>query len=126
MYVSTKCLFQNFSLTWLSVINKEELASTKLYPKLTEKIIKELGIEKGIEWSMSAFLLECEGKKALFDAGFFEKNNKGILDRLFELKISPDEIDYIFITHFHWDHIAGLIDDKDNIIYKNAKIYVCK
>ena len=126
MYVSTKCLFPNFSLTWLSVINKEELASTKLYPKLTEKIIKELGIEKGIEWSMSAFLLECEGKKALFDAGFFEKNNKGILDRLFELKISPDEIDYIFITHFHWDHIAGLIDDKDNIIYKNAKIYVCK
>ena len=77
---------------------------------------------------MSVFLLECEGKKVLFDAGFFEKdsNSKGILDRLQELKISPDEIDYIFITHFHWDHIAGLIDENDNIIYKNAKIYVSK
>ena len=77
---------------------------------------------------MSVFLLEYEGKKVLFDAGFFVKdsNSKGILDRLRELKISPDEIDYIFITHFHWDHIAGLIDENDNIIYKNAKIYVSK
>ena len=128
MYVSTRCLFPNFSLIWLSVLNKEELCPTTRYPKLTEELIKELKIEKGIEWSMSVFLLECEGKKVLFDAGFFEKdsNSKGILDRLQELKISPDEIDYIFITHFHWDHIAGLIDENDNIIYKNAKIYVSK
>jgi glyoxylase-like metal-dependent hydrolase (beta-lactamase superfamily II) len=128
MYVSTRCLFPNFSLIWLSVLNKEELCPTTRYPKLTEELIKELKIEKGIEWSMSVFLLECEGKKVLFDAGFFEKdsNSKGILDRLQELKISPDEIDYIFITHFHWDRIAGLIDENDNIIYKNAKIYVSK
>ena len=54
-------------------------------------------------------------KKVLFDVGFFVKdsNSKRILD-------------YIFITHFHWDHIAGLIDENDNIIYKNAKIYVSK
>ena len=54
-------------------------------------------------------------KKVLFDAGFFVKdsNSKRILD-------------YIFITHFHWDRIAGLIDENDNIIYKNAKIYVSK
>ena len=129
MYVSSRCLFPNFSLTWLSVLNKEDLLPTKIYPKLTEEIIKELGIEKGIEWSMSSFLLECEGKKALFDAGFFGKDNKehkGILDRLSELRISPDEIDYIFITHFHLDHIGGLIDEKDNIIYKNAQLYVSK
>ena len=126
MYVSTRCLFPNFSLIWLSVTNQEEFAQTDIYPKLTKELIKELNLEKGIEWSMSVFLLESEGKKALFDAGFFVKNskNKGILDRLEELKISPDEIDYIFITHFHWDHIDGLIDENNNIIYKNAKIYV--
>ena len=128
MFVSTRCLFPNFSLIWLSVENKEELCPTERYPKLTQKLINELGIEKGIEWSMSAFLLESEGKKVLFDVGYFDRKNKGrgILDRLKELKISPDEIDYIFITHFHWDHIDGLLDDNDNIIYKNAKIYVSK
>ena len=89
MYVSTRCLFPNFSLIWLSVLNKEELCPTTRYPKLTEELIKELKIEKGIEWSMRVFLLECEGKKVLFDVGFFVKdsNSKGILDRLRELKI---------------------------------------
>ena len=33
--------------------------------------------------------------------GLNEKISKGILERLQELKISTDDIDYIFITHFH-------------------------
>ncbi len=49
-----------------------------------------------------------------------------LLNILKELKISPNKLNYIFITYFHWDHIEGLIDQNDNIIYKNAKIYFCK
>ena len=126
MYVSTRCLFPNFAIVWLSGMNEAKLSPTTLFPKLTPELIKELGLEKGVEGSMSAFLLEAEGKKALFDTGLNEKASKGIPDRLKELKISPDEIDYIFITHFHGDHIGGLLDANDNIAYKNAKIYVAK
>ena len=126
MYVSTRCLFPNFAIVWLSGMNEAKVSPTTLFPKLTPELIKELGLEKGIEGSMSAFLLEAEGKKALFDTGLNEKASKGIPDRLKELKISPDEIDYIFITHFHGDHIGGLLDANDNIAYKNAKIYVAK
>ena len=36
---------------------------------------------------MSIFLLEEEGKKALFDTALNEKMNKGIPDRLKELKV---------------------------------------
>lgn len=125
MYVSTRCLFPNFSLVWLSGMNEAKSNPTTLFPKLTPEIIKELGLENGIEGSMSAFLLEAEGKKALFDTGLSETASK-ISDRLKELKISADEIDYIFITHFHGDHIGGLLDANDNIVYKNAKIYVSK
>ena len=122
MYVSTRCLFPNFSITWLSSKNEPMLFPTKIFPKLTPEIIKELGIENGIESSMSAFLLEAEGKKALFDTGLNESASKGISDRFKELKISPDEQ----ITHFHEDHIGGLLDSKDNVVYKNAKLFVSK
>ena len=126
MYVSTRCVFPNFVITWLSGLNQEKNSPTTLFPKLTPELIKELGLEKGVEGSMSAFLLEAEGKKALFDTGLNEKMSKGIPDRLSELKVSPDEIDYIFITHFHLDHIGGLLDAEDNIYFKNAKVYVSK
>ena len=125
MNISTRCNFKNFSLTWLSVIDIEDICPTERFPKLTENLIQELGLEKGIEWSMSAFLLETDNKKALFDAGFHCKGS-GIPQRLKELNIFPDQIDYIFITHSHWDHIEGLIDEKDNIIYPHAKIYISK
>ena len=126
MKISTRCNFKNFSLTWLSVTDIEDICPTERYPKLNENLIQELHLEKGIEWSMSAFLLEAENKKALFDTGFHIKELSGIPQRLKELKISPNQIDYIFITHSHWDHIEGLIDEKDNIIYPNAKIYISK
>jgi len=126
MYVNTRFNFSNFSLIWLSVTDEEEYISSEIFPLLTKELKQELGIGKDVEWSMSAFLLESEGKKALFDAGYYCKGKNGILERLKELKISPDDIDYIFITHVHWDHIDGLIDEKDNIIYKNAKIYISK
>ena len=126
MYVSTRCVFPNFVITWLSGLNQEKNSPTTLFPKLTPELIKELGLEKGVEGSMSAFLLEAEGKKALFDTGLNEKMSKGIPDRLSELKVSADEIDYIFITHLHLDHIGGLLDAKDNIYFKNAKVYVSK
>ena len=126
MYVSTRCVFPGFTITWLSGMNEPKNSPTTLFPKLTPELIKELGLEKGVEGSMSAFLLEAEGKKALFDTGLNESMSPGITDRLKELKIKHDEIDYVFLTHMHLDNIGGLVDAKDNIYFKNAKVYVSK
>ena len=126
MYVSTRCVFPNFTITWLSGLNEPKNSPTTLFPKLTPEIIKELGLEKGVEGSVSVFLLESEGKKALFDTGLNVSMGSGVPDRLKELKVSPDEIDYVFLTHFHVDHIGGLVDAKDNIYFKNAKVYASK
>ena len=115
MLVSTRCLFPDFVITWLLGSDKMSILPTKFFPKLTPELIKEFKVENGLENSLSCFLLEAEGKKAIFDTGFNEKISTGIPDRLKELKISPDEIDFIFITHFHPDHIGGLIDKNDQI-----------
>ena len=87
MYVSTRCVFPNFTITWLSGLNDAKNSPTTLFPKLTPELIKELGLEKGVEGSVSVFLLEAEGKKALFDNGLNEKMSKGFPDRLKELKV---------------------------------------
>lgn len=127
MQVSTRFSFKDFQLTWLSDTNDAHLSPLSLYPDLTPELAKEAGQEKGIEGSVSVFLLECEGKKALFDTGFGSSMPKGgkLAERLSELKIKPDDIDYVFITHFHLDHIAGLVKD-DKPAFKNAKIYVAE
>lgn len=125
MQVSTRFYFKDFQLTWLSDLNESRLSPLNLFPSVTPELAKEAGQEKGIEGSISVFLLECEGKKALFDAGFGSVMPMGgkLFERLKELKIKEEEIDYIFITHLHPDHIGGLIKD-EKVAFPNAKIYL--
>lgn len=52
--------------------------------------------------SSSAYLLEVDSKKILIDCG------PGTLMRLSQIGISPADLDYIFITHFHADHTSDL------------------
>lgn len=49
--------------------------------------------------------IESEKTKILIDAG---NSSKYILNKLEELKINPQEIDAILITHTHTDHTKGL------------------
>lgn len=49
-----------------------------------------------------AYLLEADGKKILVDCG------PGTLMRLSQIGVSPEEIDYVFISHFHPDHTGDL------------------
>jgi ribonuclease BN (tRNA processing enzyme) len=51
----------------------------------------------------ASYLLEIGEKKLLLDTGFY------LLQRLEELSIKADEIDYIFLSHKHPDHFMGLI-----------------
>ena len=87
MLVSTRCLFPDFTITWLLLSDKMKSLPTNFFPKLTTELIKEYDLENGVENSLSSFLLEVEGKKALFDTGLNEKEGPGLPDRLKELKI---------------------------------------
>lgn len=50
----------------------------------------------------SSFLLEVDNKKILIDCG------PGTLYRLSQLNIKPEELDSVFLTHFHPDHSSDL------------------
>lgn len=52
----------------------------------------------------SAILVEVAGTKLLFDCG------RAVVIRLTQAGVSPKEIDGLFLTHLHSDHIVGIPD----------------
>jgi ribonuclease BN (tRNA processing enzyme) len=63
----------------------------------------------GADRSGPAYLLESDGKKILIDCG------PGTLMRLSEIGVKPEDLDYVFITHFHADHTSDLFALQMNI-----------
>ncbi|QMU61107.1 MAG: MBL fold metallo-hydrolase [Gammaproteobacteria bacterium] len=57
-----------------------------------------------VERSGPAILVEVGGKYLLFDSG------RGVVQRLQQLDIRISDIQHIFITHLHSDHISALDD----------------
>jgi len=63
-------------------------------------------------WGFSAYFEEY---KLLFDTG---SNGRVLVKNMQELGVDVKEIEYIFITHSHWDHIGGI----DSILELNPNI----
>ncbi len=49
-------------------------------------------------------LVETGGVAVLFDAG------RGVMQRLYQLGVSTADLDGVFLTHLHSDHVVGLVD----------------
>ena len=52
----------------------------------------------------AATLIEADGQRLLFDAG------RGVVIRLSQIGLMPVDLDAVFLTHFHSDHVVGLPD----------------
>jgi len=52
----------------------------------------------------SAVLVEAAGKKLLFDCG------RGVVIRLWQAGLQANDVDAVFLTHLHSDHVVGLPD----------------
>lgn len=68
------------------------------------------------DWGFSA-LVEAHSKKILFDTG---ANGKILLGNMKKLDIEPEEIEDVFISHYHFDHTGGLSDFLD----ENSRVTV--
>lgn len=108
-------------VTWIQDNVGLRLMPAQLFVGADSALIDSLGVRDGVPASMSAYLVELDGKKLLFDAGNGGANGY-LVRRLDSLGVSADDIDYLFITHFHGDHIGGMLDG-DSVVFKNAQVY---
>lgn len=115
---------EGFNTYWISESAEPRMNQASLFKGVTEEIINETGIANGIPSSMSTFLIKADGKNLLFDTGLGTPNSL-LLPSLDSLGVKPENVDAIFITHLHGDHVGGLA--KDGVaVFPNAKVYISK
>ena len=75
-----------------------------------EGLISSLGLEDGVPASVSAFLINADGKQILFDAGNGNDDSQ-LMPALQANGVQAADVDYVMITHMHGDHIGGMTKD---------------
>ena len=95
-----------------------------LFADAPDSLFEALGLQDGIPSSVCAFLAKCDGKNVLFDAANGAPDSQ-LLPVLASNGVAPEDVDYIFITHLHGDHIGGLMKD-DTAVFPDAELYINK
>lgn len=102
---------------------EKRMPNKLFYGKADSAKVEKLSPEGSVASSISCFVVEMQGKRILFDAGNGAAHGGKMLERLRAAGIAPEQIDYIFVTHFHGDHIGGLAAD-GKPLFANAQLYV--
>jgi len=133
--------FHNMALTWLNggVTCLDGGAMFGVVPKALWSRKYPYNDLNQIELPTEPILIQYEGKNLLIDTGvgagklnekqlrnFGVTEESSLLESLAELGLKPEDIDYILMTHLHFDHASGLTHwegDKLVSTFPNAIIY---
>lgn len=91
-----------------------------------------------IELATRAVLIVCDDLLLLCEAGignFFpaklatrfgvsEMHHNRLLTSLKNLGVAPDDIDYVILSHLHFDHVGGLLNDDGGLNFPRARYVV--
>ncbi|MGH8854544.1 MAG: MBL fold metallo-hydrolase [Telluria sp.] len=77
-----------------------------------------------LETSVNAYLVNTGSKLVMIDSGsgsFFGPTLGGLVANLKAAGYQPEQVDEIYITHFHGDHLGGLVNN-GQVVYPNATV----
>ena len=120
--VTTEC--DGVKLTQIRDNAQERLMQLSLFGELPQALIDSLNIGQGVPASVSVFLLEIDGKRILFDTGMGSADSR-LLTNLSAAGVTPADIDYLYLTHFHGDHIGGMMKG-DTVVFPKAEVYASR
>ena len=90
--------------------------------KDTKKLEELLNQKDSTASAINVFYIDTGDHKILFDTGI---NAQALLEALKSINVEPKSIDIVCITHMHFDHIAGLINEY-NRTFPKADIYIAR
>lgn len=109
-------------ITWIEDKPGPSMQKHGIFPDVPDSLWEALGLQDGIPSSVSCFLLQTEGKNILLDAGLGAPFSQ-LFPKLEELGVMPEELQLIYLTHLHPDHIGGLLKDGE-VAFPKAEVYV--
>jgi glyoxylase-like metal-dependent hydrolase (beta-lactamase superfamily II) len=97
---------------------------TNATPADMEKALKANFLSMPVESSVNGFLVNTGAKLVLIDAGsgtMFVPTTGKLIANLKAAGYQPEQVDEIYITHFHADHVGGLVTG-DQRAFPNAVV----
>ncbi len=95
---------------------------TNTTPTRVDQLLRRSFLASPVETSVNAFLVNTGTKLILIDAGtgtLFGPTLGGLAGNLKAAGYAPEQVDEIYITHMHADHVGGLMAG-DKLAFPNA------
>lgn len=125
VYMGVKTIqLDSVKVSWIRDNSQDKLMPVGLFDGNAAQLADSLGLNDGIPSTVSVFLAETGGKHILFDAGMGTPDSK-LLTGMKALGVSPEDVEYIYLTHFHGDHIGGMMKG-DTVVFPKAQVYASK
>lgn len=95
-----------------------------LFTEAPAELIESLGVQDGIPSSLCAYLVKKAGKNILIDSGNGDEGSQ-LVPTLKIHGVSPEDVDYVLLTHLHGDHVGGMTKAGE-AVFTNAEVYINK
>ncbi|ANF52151.1 MBL fold metallo-hydrolase [Chryseobacterium glaciei] len=82
-----------------------------------------------VDMAMNVLLVKTKNKLILLDAGigiFADERTGFLVKSLQKAGFSPKDITDVFLSHAHPDHIGGVVDKQNKLVFPNANIFISK